>query len=73
MAIRNESVTENFFFKKQNAPTDSEGSKAYCNFFLKLPNLLESGFSTCRTSSDWTWSSVKTEKAKTLKILGHDI
>ena len=50
-----------------------KGPKPIVNFFKNFPNLLESGFSTCRTSPHWTWSSVKTEKVKTLEILGHNL
>ena len=41
MAIHNKSGIENIFFKKRNTPTDSEGSKIYCEFFKRIPNLLE--------------------------------
>ena len=44
MAIHNKSGIENFVFKKKNAPTDSEGLKIYCEFFKRIPNLLESGY-----------------------------
>ena len=44
MAIHNKSGIENISFKKQNAPTDSEGSKIYCEFLKRIPNLLGSGF-----------------------------
>ena len=49
------------------------GRKSIVNLFKKFSNLLESCFSTYWTSPHWTWSSVTKEKAKTLKILWHDI
>ena len=44
MTIHSKSGIENIYFKKQNAPTDSEGSKIHCEFFKRIPNLLWSGF-----------------------------
>ena len=43
MAIHNKSGIENTFFRKQNAPTDSEGSTIYCESFKRSPNLMGSG------------------------------
>ena len=66
-------VPKIFFLRNKMHQQIQKGRKPIVNSFKTFSNLLESGFSTCRTSPHWAWSSVKTEKAKTLKILGHNI
>ena len=73
MAMHNESDTENIFLRSKIHQQIQKGRKSAVNFFKKIPNLLESGSSTCRISPHWTCSSVKIEKAKTLKILRYNI
>ena len=67
-----EPVIENIFLRNTVHSQIRKDQKRNENLSKRFLNLLESDFSICRISSNCTWSSIKTEKARTMKTLGND-
>ena len=73
MTVHNKSDTEKIFFKKQNAPTDSEGSKIYCKFFKIILTYWKVVFQHAGHHLIGHDPVSKRKKQRCSKILGHNI